>query len=77
MIGLASRDQCLTLKDLCVRSLLDVPTNVQEECETFSSAGVACFQEDVLLASLHQFLWDGLSPNRKLLKVWQAFLKED
>lgn len=84
MIGLAIKDKCLTLNDLSVRSvvLLDVPTSVQEECEAFSSTDIACFQEDVLLASLHQFLvkgtphaWGWTEPKQKAAQGLADFFK--
>lgn len=42
---------------------LGVWIGVREECEVFSSSVISCFQEDVLLASIHQFPGDGLSFN--------------
>lgn len=42
---------------------LRVWIGVREECEVFSSSVISCFQEDVLLASLHRFPRDGLSFN--------------
>lgn len=53
------------LSNLRVRFPVHLPVwiGVHEECEVFSSSVISCFQEDVLLALLHEFPGDELSFN--------------